>query len=92
VTCLTAPPTSPQPHTIVSGGTDGVIRLWAPLELKEFKDFAANTSKDVVLKDRWSFTPGVAAVRSVAMTNDSGIIAAAGQDGTVRLYRLGKEK
>jgi WD40 repeat protein len=90
VTSLAAPPIAQPPHTIVSGGTDGTIKLWAPLDLKNFKDLFS--SKDVVLKERWTFTPGISAVRSVAMTNTSAIIAVAGQDGTVRLYRAGKEK
>jgi len=65
----------PRPeYSMVTGGTDQSIILWDP----------------EVIQQRTTYTPGVAAIRAVAVSNNGRIIAAAGQDGTVRLYRAAK--
>jgi WD40 repeat protein len=63
-------------HTLVTGSTDGTIKLWDPQREKE----------------RWVLLPQISAVRAVAISTDSRTIAAAGEDGNVRLYRAGKEE
>jgi len=63
-------------HTLVTGSTDRTIKLWDPMREKE----------------RWMFMPRLETIRAAAMSGDSRTIAAAGEDGSVRLYRAGQEE
>jgi WD40 repeat protein len=58
-------------HTLVSGSTDRTVKLWEP----------------DLLEERMTLTSHTTAVRAVAISWDATIIAAAAQDGTVRLWR-----
>jgi WD40 repeat protein len=73
---------------VISGATDQTVKLWGLWDTRSFKGGAVSQA---MLPERWSFTPGVAAVYSVSMSSNGRMIAVGGQDGTVKIYRATRE-
>jgi WD40 repeat protein len=65
----------PNKQVLVTASTDETVKLWTPQ----------------ILEERWTFQPGIGSVLAVALSVDGRLLAVAGQDGRVRLYRAGPE-
>lgn len=68
---------------LATGSDDSMVRLWRLEELtSEVSDEGVTTARPVILRDRENF------VRAVAFSPDGSLLAAASQNGNVRLWHL----
>ena len=72
----------PARSMLLTGGWDGTARLWA-FDMQGAK----GEPQRIAFRERFTFTGHTGAVRAVAMSLVQPIIATAGDDGTVRLWR-----
>lgn len=72
-----------QGNTLFTGGWDGTVRLWS-IELRPAE---AEEPFRIDIRERFTFAGHVGPVRAVVRSLDQTVLATAGHDGTIRLWR-----
>jgi WD40 repeat protein len=72
-----------QRNTLFTGGWDGTVRIWS-IELRPAE---AEEPFRIDIRERFTFAGHTGPVRAVVLSLDQTVLATAGHDGTVRLWR-----